>query len=111
MTAERDGDMEIMTDDQGQGIDSTGCPKKHRMAICVNVHCSMNGSDELVDHLVSTYGIAPDVEMEEGLTVELTYCFGECDYGPNVDVDGELLEGVTKEQLDEIVAKLNGSTT
>ena len=99
-----------MTHNPGPVGESTACQKKHRMAICVNVHCSMNGSDELVDHLVSTHGITPDVEMEEGLTVELTYCFGECDYGPNVELDGDLMEGVTIEQLDGILTGLIGST-
>ncbi len=86
---------------------SRGAPQKHCMSVCVNVHCSMNGADELVEHLVSEYGVAPDVPVESGLSLELTYCFGACDLGPNVEIDGEFTDGVTIDRLDELLAKLN----
>ena len=82
-------------------------PRKHCMSVCVNVHCSMNGADELVEHLVAHYGIAPDAPRESGLSLELTYCFGACDLGPNVEIDGEFSDGVTVERLDELLAGLN----
>lgn len=77
------------------------------MSVCVNVHCSLNGADELVEHLVSEYGVAPDVPVESGLSLELTYCFGACDLGPNVEIDGEFTDGVTIDRLDELLARLN----
>ncbi len=76
------------------------------MAVCVNVHCSMNGADELVEHLVVAHGVAPDIESEAGLSLELTYCFGACDMGPNVEIDGEFYDGVTPEELDRLIAGL-----
>lgn len=81
--------------------------RKHCMSVCVNVHCSLNGADELVEHLVSEYGVAPDVPVESGLSLELTYCFGACDLGPNVEIDGEFTDGVTIDRLDELLARLN----
>jgi NADH:ubiquinone oxidoreductase subunit E len=85
---------------------STGCRRKHQMAVCVNVHCSLNGADDLVEHLVVAHGVAPDVDSERGLSLELTYCFGACDMGPNVEVDGEFYDGVTPEQIDRIISGL-----
>lgn len=81
--------------------------RKHCMSVCVNVHCSLNGADDLVEHLVSEYGVAPDVPVESGLSLELTYCFGACDLGPNVEIDGEFTDGVTVDRLDELLARLN----
>lgn len=81
--------------------------RKVCMSVCVNVHCSMNGADELVEHLVANYGVAPDVPTEAGLSLELTYCFGACDSGPNVEIDGQFSDGVTIERLDEMLAALS----
>lgn len=90
-----------------EDANSRGALRKHCMSVCVNVHCSLNGADELVEHLVSEYGVAPDVPVESGLSLELTYCFGACDLGPNVEIDGEFTDGVTIDRLDELLARLN----
>ena len=79
---------------------------RHRMVVCVNVHCSMNGADEIVEHLVAAHGIVPDAAHETGVSLELTYCFGACDMGPNVEVDGVFYDEMTPEQIDAIVAGL-----
>lgn len=83
------------------------CPRKHQMTVCVNVHCEMNGAHGLVEHLVVAHGVAPDVESGNGLSLELTFCFGACDMGPNVEIDGVFYDGVTPEHLDEIIAGLD----
>ena len=82
------------------------CSRKHQLTVCVNVHCEMNGANELVEHLVVAHGVAPDVETD-GLSVELTYCFGACDMGPNVEIDGAFYDGVTPQQLDQLIAQLD----
>lgn len=82
-------------------------PRKHQMAVCVNVHCEMNGANELVEHLVLAHGLAPDAENALGLSLELTYCFGACDMGPNVEIDGVFHDGVTPDQLDALIAELD----
>ena len=80
--------------------------KTHEISVCVNVHCAMNGAEDLVEHLVLTHGVAPDTESDSGLKLELTYCFGMCDSGPNVEIDNEFYEGVTPEQIDGLIAGL-----
>jgi predicted ArsR family transcriptional regulator/(2Fe-2S) ferredoxin len=85
------------------------CGGKHQMAVCVNVHCEMNGANELVEHLVVAHGVAPDVESDAGLSLELTYCFGACDIGPNVEIDGVFYDGVTPDKLDDLIAGLDRS--
>lgn len=83
------------------------CSRKHQLAVCVNVHCSMNGADELVEHLVMHHGLAPDVPVESGVALELTYCFGACDLGPNVELDGHFYDSVTTGQIDDLLANLD----
>lgn len=79
------------------------CRGTRRLIICDNVHCVMNGAQELIEHLVLNYGAAPGIESEEGLLVETTCCFASCDDGPNVEIDGNFYEGVTPERLDAIL--------
>ena len=85
---------------------ATGGAKAHpkRLTICDNVHCVMNGAEDLIEHLVLNYGAAPGVESASGLVVETTCCFASCDFGPNVEVDGAFYEGVTPDRLDAILA-------
>jgi predicted ArsR family transcriptional regulator len=83
------------------------CRKNHHLTVCMNVHCEMNGATDLVEHLVVAHGVAPDTEPRNGLALELTYCFGACDMGPNVEIDGVFYDGVTPEQLDDLIAGLD----
>jgi NADH-quinone oxidoreductase subunit E len=75
-----------------------------RLVICTNIHCVMNGSEELIDHLLLNYGVVPGLETETGLLVEEACCFAACELGPNVDIDGVIYDGVTPAQLDDLLA-------
>jgi NADH:ubiquinone oxidoreductase subunit E len=70
----------------------------------VNIHCALNGADDLLEHLVLAHGAAPDLASESGLFVELVHCFGACDIGPNVELDGIAYDGVTPDRLDELLS-------
>jgi NADH:ubiquinone oxidoreductase subunit E len=69
----------------------------------VNVHCALNGADELLEHLVLFHGAAPEMTSDSGVFVELVHCFGACDIGPNIELDGIAYDGVTPEKLDELL--------
>lgn len=73
------------------------------LAVCMNVHCLMNGAEELVEHLEHRYGLFPGEENDLGIELEVTYCFGACDLGPNVELDGVVYDGVSTDELDRIV--------
>jgi NADH-quinone oxidoreductase subunit E len=78
--------------------------RPRKLTLCVNIHCAMNGAEELLEHLVLSHGAAPDTESEQGLFVELVHCFGACDIGPNIELDGIAHDGVTPEVLDELLS-------
>ena len=79
--------------------------RTHTLVVCDNVHCVMNGAEELIEHLVLNYGVAPGMESEDGLRVETTCCFASCDLGPNVELDGGLYDEVTPERLDALLGR------
>jgi NADH:ubiquinone oxidoreductase subunit E len=64
----------------------------------------MNGAEELLEHLVLSHGAAPETLSDGGIFVELVHCFGACDIGPNIELDGIAYDGVTPEKLDELLA-------
>ena len=101
------GGEEVADEVPGAAAQHDQCARKHKMSVCVNIHCSMNGADDIVEHLVVQHGVAPDVESDSGLSLELTYCFGACDLGPNVEIDGVFYDGITADQLDRIIADLD----
>ena len=78
-------------------------PGVRRLVICTNIHCLMNGSEELIEHLLVNHGAAPGFESENGLVVEEACCFAACELGPNVDVDGIIYDGMTPERLDDLI--------
>ena len=95
-----------VSDAGSKAPEQQACRRKHSMTVCVNVHCEMNGATDLVEHLVVAHGVAPDVDSND-ISLELTYCFGACDMGPNVEIDGTFYDGVTPEQLDRLIADLD----
>jgi NADH-quinone oxidoreductase subunit E len=55
---------------------------RHRVYVCTNISCSLNGADELFLELVeSTAG-------DDDFTVRQFECLGACDIGPMASVDG-----------------------
>ena len=93
----------------GEGAAGGATCRPHRLTICDNVHCVMNGADELIEHLVLNYGVAPGTESEDGIRLETTCCFASCDLGPNVEIDGDFFEGVTPERLDALLGRGDGA--
>ncbi len=68
----------------------------HLVSVCRSVSCHLLGGDEVLDAVVDETGIRPG---ETGpLTVEAVECIGACGGAPAVQVDYELVEGVTPEK-------------
>lgn len=62
-------------------------PKKARIKVCVHKTCCMRGSEKIYDKLVQDMGDTADV----GKTID---CFRFCKSGPNVSVNGTILQGM-----------------
>lgn len=61
--------------------------RKHQIKVCTNVNCCRNGSEKVLESLIS--GNLTDCEVRETKD-----CFRFCKQGPNVAVDGHVLHFV-----------------
>jgi len=79
---------------------------KHRLEVCTNAGCMLNGANDLVRHLCETLGIEVGQTTPDGLfTVTEVECLGACGGAPVVQIDGEYHEKVDAAHLDEFIAK------
>jgi NADH:ubiquinone oxidoreductase subunit E len=66
--------------------------EKVQVGVCSNKDCKRAGGGPRLEKMIN------EVLVETGLTdsveVECVDCQGECGYGPNVVVDGKLVNGV-----------------
>ncbi len=75
------------------------------MKLCRAESCQANGCEELVAHLETKHGIAPDrPKPGAGLQVETVYCLGNCALSPAALVDGEPVGRLDAARLDAIVS-------
>jgi formate dehydrogenase subunit gamma len=83
---------------------------RHVLKLCRAEACQSVGCDALADHLGHRHGLAPGSTSADGtLTVENTYCLGNCALGPAALLDGELIGRVDADRLDAIVARAKGA--
>ncbi len=74
------------------------------MKLCRAESCQAMGCEDLVAHLETRHGIAPDEPKPgAGLVVETVYCLGNCALSPAALVDGEPVGRLDRARLDAIV--------
>lgn len=71
-------------------------PGRRRVAICLGTNCSRRGAAALAVEAKRTlgadfFGFTPDFAVR----LEPFYCFGRCEYGPNVLIDAEIHGAMT----------------
>ncbi|OED34420.1 NADH dehydrogenase [Chromatiales bacterium (ex Bugula neritina AB1)] len=82
---------------------------RHCVAICTNISCMLMGSDTIVNHVESKYGIKLGESTADGkiyLKVE-EECLAGCDGGPMMQVDHVYHMKLTPEKVDEILDSLD----
>jgi formate dehydrogenase subunit gamma len=83
---------------------------RHVLKLCRAEACQSVGCDGLADHLAHRHGLAPGETTADGtLTVENTYCLGNCALGPAAMLDGDLIGRLDADRLDAIVARAKGA--
>jgi NADH:ubiquinone oxidoreductase subunit E len=71
-------------------------PGDHLVSVCRSVSCHLLGADEVLDAVVDETGVRPGETGE--LSVEAVECIGACGGAPAVQVDYELVEGVSPDK-------------
>lgn len=71
---------------------------RHVMSVCTSISCHLLGGDEVLEAVADEAGIRPGETDESGTVfVERAECIGACGGAPAVQVDYEMVEGVTPE--------------
>lgn len=81
---------------------------RHKVSICTNISCWLNGADRLVEHAERKLGVKLGETTADG-RVHLVHeeeCLAGCVRAPMMLVDGHYHENLTPEQFDRIVDEL-----
>lgn len=80
---------------------------KHKLCMCTNISCMINGSDKVVGHLEQKLGIKLGETTEDGkYTLKEVECLGACGGGPAMQIDKQYYENLSPEQIDKILDEL-----
>jgi len=79
---------------------------KHVIMVCDSVSCWVMGEEKISDHLQKRLGVKPgETTADRMFTLLPVGCLGACDRGPALMVDGQIMEDITPERADEIIAQ------
>jgi NADH-quinone oxidoreductase subunit E len=77
---------------------------KHKLNVCTNISCMLNGSEEIVAHLEKRLNIRLGETTEDGkYTLRQVECLGACCGAPMMQVGRDYHEYLTTEKLDSIL--------
>jgi NADH-quinone oxidoreductase subunit E len=84
---------------------------RYLVSVCTSISCMLVGADDVL-HAVEDEAGVPHGETDEAgvLSVEHVECIGACGGAPAIQVDYELVEGVTPEKGRELVRWLRSTT-
>jgi NADH-quinone oxidoreductase subunit E len=77
---------------------------EHKIRLCTNVSCMLNGCDKIADHLKKKLGVGFGETTRDGkFTLKEAECLAACCGAPMMQVDLEYHEKLTPEKVDEIL--------
>jgi NADH-quinone oxidoreductase subunit E len=80
---------------------------KHKLNVCTNISCMLNGAYELLSHIEKKLNIKPGQTTSDGkITLKEVECQGACCGSPMLEVDKVFYENLTVEKVDQIIDSL-----
>jgi NADH-quinone oxidoreductase subunit E len=80
---------------------------RHKVCVCTNVSCMINGSDKIVGHLENKLGVKLGGTTEDGrFTLKEVECLGACGGAPMMQIGRQYYENLTPEGVDKILGEL-----
>lgn len=77
---------------------------QHKINVCTNISCMLNGSEEVVDHLKKRLGAGlGETTLDGKFTLKEVECLGACCGAPMMQVDRDYHEHLTTEKIDQIL--------
>ncbi|MCC7430953.1 NAD(P)H-dependent oxidoreductase subunit E [bacterium] len=72
--------------------------------VCTNIHCNIAGSEKLVDFLCQKLKVKlGEISQKTDTALVSAKCFGYCDIGPNIEINGKMFDSVTTQSLVKIL--------
>ena len=83
---------------------------KHKLAICTNLPCALQGAASAAEHLKKTLGIDFGETTADGsFTLKQGECFGACGDAPVMLVNNKrMCSWMSNEKIDELIGELRG---
>lgn len=80
---------------------------RHKINICTNVSCMLNGCDRIVDHLKKQLNIDfNETTSDQQFTLKEAECLGACIQAPVMTINHTYYENLTTEQVDQLLNTL-----
>ena len=77
---------------------------RHKICLCTNVSCMINGSDSILDHLKKRLGIGFGQMTDDGrFSLKEVECLGACGGAPMMQIGTKYYENLTPELVDSIL--------
>jgi NADH-quinone oxidoreductase subunit E len=82
---------------------------RHKICLCTNVSCMINGSDNILDHLKKRLGVSGFGEVTEDgrFSLKEVECLGACGGAPMMQIGTKYYENLTPELVDSILDGLD----
>jgi len=77
---------------------------RHKICVCTNVSCMINGSDRIVEHIEQKLGIKlGETTGDDRFTLKEVECLGACGGAPMFQIGDKYYENLTTELVDSIL--------
>lgn len=77
---------------------------RHKICLCTNVSCMINGSDTILDHLTDRLGIGfGQISGDGKFSLKEVECLGACGGAPMMQIGRTYYENLTPELIDQIL--------
>ena len=81
---------------------------KYHIQVCHTLSCALRGARNIYEHLEQKLGIkAGEVTPDGKFSLVKVECLGSCGTAPVVQINDDYFEGLTIEQLDDILNRLD----
>ena len=78
---------------------------RHKINVCTNISCMLNGSEKVVEHLEDKLDIKLGETTDDNqYTLREVECLGACCGAPMMQVDRDYHEHLTTDKIDKILA-------
>ena len=80
---------------------------RHKLNVCTNISCMLNGAYEIMAHIEKKLGIKPGQTTKDGrITLKEVECQGACCGSPMLEVDRVFYENLTIEKVNHLIDSL-----